>query len=65
MSSHVGAMVDGVFVEKEKVEQEVPDGPQAPSCEVLNPTIEQGKPRCIYRSYRMNKVSCFAYLFMC
>jgi hypothetical protein len=36
----------GVFL-KEKVEQEVPKGPQAPCCEELNPSLEQGKPRCI------------------
>jgi hypothetical protein len=40
-------MVGGVFSEEEKVEQEVLGGPQAPSCEALNPALEQGKPRCI------------------
>jgi hypothetical protein len=37
----------GVFPEEEKVEQEVPGGPQVPSSEELNPTLEQGKPCCI------------------
>jgi hypothetical protein len=36
-------MVGGVFPEEKKVEQEVPSGPQAPSCEEHNPTLEQGK----------------------
>jgi hypothetical protein len=45
MSSHVGAMVGGVFPEDDKVEQEVPGGPQAPSCEELNPMLEQGSSR--------------------
>jgi hypothetical protein len=45
--SHVGPVVGGVFPEEEKVEQEVLGGPQAPSCEELNPTLEQGKPWCI------------------
>jgi hypothetical protein len=40
-------MVGGAFLEEEKVEQEVPDGLQAPSCEELNPALEQGKPPCI------------------
>jgi hypothetical protein len=40
-------MVGGVLSEEEKVEQEVPGGPQASSCEELNLTIEQGKPWCI------------------
>jgi hypothetical protein len=40
-------MVEGVFLEEEKVEQEVPDGPPAPNCEELNKTLEQGKPWCI------------------
>jgi hypothetical protein len=47
ITSHVGPVVGGVFVEKEKVEQEVLDGPQAPSCEELNPALEQRKPWCI------------------
>jgi hypothetical protein len=32
--SHVGPVVGGSFPEEEQVEQEVPGGPQAPSCEV-------------------------------
>jgi hypothetical protein len=36
-----------VFLEEEKVEQEVLGGPQAPSCVEHNLTLEQGKPRCI------------------
>jgi hypothetical protein len=40
-------MVGGAFLEEEKVEQEVFSGLQAPSCEELNPALEQGKPRCI------------------
>jgi hypothetical protein len=40
-------MVGGVFLEVEKVEQKVPCGPQAASCEELNPALEQGNPRCI------------------
>jgi hypothetical protein len=38
-------MVGGVLSEEEKVEQEVPGGPQASSCEELNPSFEQGQPR--------------------
>jgi hypothetical protein len=50
-------MVKGVLPEEEKVEQEVLGCPQAPSCEELNPTLEQGvtpyfhqriNPRVIY-----------------
>jgi hypothetical protein len=34
-------LVVGVFLEEEeKVEQEIPGGPQAPSCEVLNPALQ-------------------------
>jgi hypothetical protein len=44
---HVGPVVGGAFPEEEKVEQEVPGDPQAASCEELNPTLEQGKSRCI------------------
>jgi hypothetical protein len=40
-------MVGGAFPEEEKVEKEVPGGPQAPSCGELNPVLEQGKLRCI------------------
>jgi hypothetical protein len=40
-------MVRGIFSEQEKVEQEVPGGPEAQSCEVLNPVLEQRKTRCI------------------
>jgi hypothetical protein len=40
-------MVREVFPREEKVEQEVPNGPQAPRCEELNPALEQGKPQCI------------------
>jgi hypothetical protein len=48
ISSHVGPVVVGVFPEEKKVEQEIPGGPQALSCEELNPAVEQGKPQCIY-----------------
>jgi hypothetical protein len=37
-------VVGGVFPVEEKVEQEVPGGPQAPSYEELNLALEQGKP---------------------
>jgi hypothetical protein len=37
-------MVEGVFLEEEKVEHAVLGGPQAPSCEEFNPALEQGKP---------------------
>jgi hypothetical protein len=37
----------GVFPKEEKVDQEEFGGPQAPSSEELNPSLEQGKPRCI------------------
>jgi hypothetical protein len=47
MPSHIGAMIERAFYEEEKVEQEVPGGPQAPSCEELNSALEQGKPQCI------------------
>jgi hypothetical protein len=47
ITSHVGPMVGGVFPEEEKVEQEVLGGPHAPNCEEVNPTLKQGKPRCI------------------
>jgi hypothetical protein len=36
-------MIEGVFLEEEKVEHTVVGGPQAPSCEELNPALEQGK----------------------
>jgi hypothetical protein len=45
LSSRVGPDVSGLILKEEKVEQEVPDGPQVTSFEELNP--EQGKPRCI------------------
>jgi hypothetical protein len=44
---HIGSIVRRVFPKEEKVEQEVPGGPHAPSCEELNPTLEQGKPQSI------------------
>jgi hypothetical protein len=47
MSSQVGTMVGGAFPEEAQVGQEIPSGPQAPSCEERNPALEQGKPRCI------------------
>jgi hypothetical protein len=40
-------MAVGVFPKEEKVEQQVLGGPQAPSYEELNPSFEQGQPRCI------------------
>jgi hypothetical protein len=46
-NSHVGPVVGGAFLEEEQVEQEVPDGPQAPSCEEHNLALKQDKPRCI------------------
>jgi hypothetical protein len=46
ISSHVEPMVVGVLP-KEKVEQEVLGGPQAPSSEELNPSLEHGKSWCI------------------
>jgi hypothetical protein len=45
LSSRVGPNVGGLVPKEEKVEQEVPGGPQAISFEELNP--EQGMPRCI------------------
>jgi hypothetical protein len=45
--SHVGPVVGGAFPEEEQVKQEVPGGPQAPSCEEHNPALKQGKPCCI------------------
>jgi hypothetical protein len=45
MSSRVGPDVCGLVPNEEKVEQEVPGGPQATSFEEFNP--EQGKPQCI------------------
>jgi hypothetical protein len=47
ITSHVGPVVVGVFPKEEKVEQEVLGGPQAPSSEELNLSLEQGKPWCI------------------
>jgi hypothetical protein len=41
----IGPNDGGLVLKEEKVEQEVPGGPQATSFEELNP--EQGKPRCI------------------
>jgi hypothetical protein len=43
--SYVGLDIGGLIPKEEKVEQEVPGGPQATSFEELHP--EQGKPRCI------------------
>jgi hypothetical protein len=40
-------MVGGAFLEEEKVEQEVFGGLQAPSCEKLNPALEQEAPMYI------------------
>jgi hypothetical protein len=34
----------GVFLKEEKDEQEEFRGPQAPSCEEINRSFEQGKP---------------------
>jgi hypothetical protein len=45
LSSCVGPDVGGLVPNEEKVEQEVPGGPQATSFEELNP--EEGNPRCI------------------
>jgi hypothetical protein len=40
-----GPNIGGLVLKEEKVEQEVPGGPQATSFVELNP--EQGKPQCI------------------
>jgi hypothetical protein len=48
LSSRVGPDVGGLILMEEKVEQEVSEGPQATSFELVNP--EQGKPRSIYKS---------------
>ena len=45
LSSRVGPVVGGLIWKEEKVEKEVPGGPQAISFEELNP--EQGKPQCM------------------
>jgi hypothetical protein len=45
LSSHVGPDVGGIILKEEKVEQEVPGGPQATSFEERNP--EHGKSRCM------------------
>jgi hypothetical protein len=45
LSSRIGPDVGGLVLKEEKVEQEVPGGPQATSFEEVNP--DQGKPRCI------------------
>jgi hypothetical protein len=45
LSSRVGPDVGVLIPKEEKVEQEVPGGPQATSFEELNP--EQGKLWCI------------------
>jgi hypothetical protein len=37
----------GVFPKEEKVEKEEFGGPQSPNIEERNPSLEQGKPRCI------------------
>jgi hypothetical protein len=37
----------GVFPKEKKVEWEVPGGPQTPSVEECNPSLEQDKSRCI------------------
>jgi hypothetical protein len=41
-SSHEGSDVGGLVLKEEKVEQEIPEGPQATSFDELNP--EQSKP---------------------
>jgi hypothetical protein len=46
-SSHVGPDVGGLISNEEKLDQEVPGGPQATCFEELNP--EQGEPRCTWR----------------
>jgi hypothetical protein len=51
LSSRGGPDVGGLIPMEEKVEQEVPRGPQATSFEELNP--KQGKPRA-YSAYRSN-----------
>jgi hypothetical protein len=45
LSSHVGPDISGLIPKVEKVEQEVPRGPQVTSFEEVNP--EQGKPLCM------------------
>jgi hypothetical protein len=45
LSSRVGPDVGGLIPKEEKVEQEVPGGPQDTSFDELNP--EYGKPRCM------------------
>jgi hypothetical protein len=47
ISPHVGPVVMEVFSGEEKVEQVVPGGSQASSCEELNLTLEQGTAQCI------------------
>jgi hypothetical protein len=43
LSSCVGPNIGGLIPKEEKVEQEIPGGPQATSFEELNP--EPGKPQ--------------------
>jgi hypothetical protein len=48
MSSHVGPVVVGIFLQEEKAVPEVLGGPQALSREDPNFLLEQGNPMCIY-----------------
>jgi hypothetical protein len=45
LPSRVGPAIGGLVPKEEKVEQEIPEGPQATSFEKLNP--KQGKPWCV------------------
>jgi hypothetical protein len=44
LSSYIGPNIGGLVLKEEKVEPEVPGGPQTTSFEELN---QQGKPPCI------------------
>jgi hypothetical protein len=44
-SLHIGPTVGGLILKEEKLEKEVPGGPEATSFEEINP--EQSKPRCV------------------
>jgi hypothetical protein len=46
-SSHVGPVAVGVFSKEEKAGQEEFGGPQTLSVDERNPSLEQGKLRCI------------------
>jgi hypothetical protein len=64
LSSHVGTVTMKVFLPKKKAVVEELGGQSREASWIIIFLLSKACPGA-YRSYRMNNVSCFAYLCMC